>query len=164
VQLADLEYDFELLSICRVCIEKKEGPMSASEKDTLHLLAVFHYVIAGLIALAASFPLIHLAVGVSLAVGGVSSEEPVMGSAGTTLAVIAALLITIGWGFAVFIFIAGKNLYRQTKYQLCMVGAGVVCIFLPLGTILGVFTLVTLQEDSVKQLFDSREQSVSNER
>jgi hypothetical protein len=41
-----------------------------------------------------------------------------------------------------------------------MVGAGVLCIFMPLGTILGVFTLVTLQDDAVKQLFKNNEQSV----
>ena len=38
-----------------------------------------------------------------------------------------------------------------------MVIAGVCCMFMPLGTILGVFTLVTLNKDSVKELFDQSE-------
>ena len=134
--------------------------MSASNRDTLHILAVFHYVVAGLIALAACFPLIHLTVGMFLAVGGVSNDEPAAGVVGATFVVIAAILIIIGWGLAIFVFISGKNLDRQTKYQFCMVGAGVLCIFMPLGTILGVFTLVTLQDDYVKQLFKNNEQSV----
>jgi heme/copper-type cytochrome/quinol oxidase subunit 1 len=137
--------------------------MSASNKDTLHLLAVFHYVIAGLIALAACFPLIHLIAGMFLAVGGVSSDEPAAGIVGATFVVVAAILIIIGWGLAALVFLTGKNLDRQTKYKLCMVGAGAVCIFMPIGTILGVFTLVTLQEDSVKLLFRNNEQSVSGE-
>ncbi len=131
--------------------------MSASEKDTLHMLAIFHYVIAGLIALAACIPLIHLTIGLSLTAGAIASEEPVMGVAGAFFALIASLIILVGWGLAFFVFLAGKNLDRQTKYQFCMIGAGVLCIFMPLGTILGVFTLVTLQDDSVKAMFNSND-------
>lgn len=134
--------------------------MSASSKDTLHLLAVFHYVIAGLIALTACLPLIHLTAGMFLAVGCVSNDEPAAGVVGAIFVVVAAILIVIGWSLAIFVFVTGKNLDRQTKYQLCMIGAGVVCVFMPLGTILGIFTLVTLQEDNVKQLFNKKEQPI----
>ncbi|MCK5035472.1 MAG: hypothetical protein KAS73_06245 [Candidatus Sabulitectum sp.] len=127
--------------------------MSASEKDTLHMLAIFHYVVAGLIALVACIPLIHLTIGLSLTAGAIASEEPVIGVAGVFFTLIASFIILLGWGLAFFVFLAGKNLDRQTKYQFCMIGAGVLCIFMPLGTILGVFTLVTLQDDSVKAMF-----------
>ncbi len=131
--------------------------MSASEKDTLHMLSIFHYVIAGLIALIACIPLFHLTIGLSLTAGAIVSEEPVIGVAGAFFTLIATLIILFGWGLAFFVFLAGKNLDRQTKYQFCMVGAGVLCIFMPLGTILGVFTLVTLQDDSVKAMFNRNE-------
>lgn len=137
--------------------------MSASEKDTLHMLAIFHYVIAGVIALIACIPLIHLTIGLSLTAGAIAGEEPVIGIAGAVFTLVASLIILAGWGLAVFVFLAGKNLDRQTKYQFCMVGAGVLCIFMPLGTILGVFTLVTLQEDSVKALFGQNETEASDE-
>ncbi len=135
--------------------------MSASQKDTLHMLSIFHYVIGGLIALVACVPLIHLTIGISLTAGAIASEEPFLGMAGVVFSLVAALVILIGWGLAFFIFLAGKNLDRQTKYQFCMVGAGVLCIFMPLGTILGVFTLVTLQENSVKAMFERNESDIS---
>lgn len=131
--------------------------MSASEKDTLHMLAIFHYVIAGLIALVACIPLIHLTIGLSLTAGALVSEEPVIGVAGIFFTLIASFIILLGWGLAFFVFLSGRNLDRQTKYQFCMIGAGVLCIFMPLGTILGVFTLVTLQDDSVKAMFKSND-------
>lgn len=137
--------------------------MSASEKDTLHMLAIFHYVIAGVIALVACVPLIHLTIGLSLTAGAIAGEEPIIGIAGAVFTLVASFIILIGWGLAVFVFLAGKNLDRQTKYQFCMVGAGVLCIFMPLGTILGVFTLVILQEDSVKALFNRNEIEASDE-
>ena len=135
--------------------------MSASQKDTLHMLSIFHYVIAGLIALVACIPLIHLTIGLSLTAGAIASSEPAMGMAGVMFTVIAGIIILVGWGLAAFVFLAGKNLDRQTKYQFCMVGAGVLCIFMPLGTILGVFTLVTLQDDSVKEMFENGENTIS---
>ncbi|MCK5786303.1 MAG: hypothetical protein KAH54_07070 [Candidatus Sabulitectum sp.] len=140
--------------------------MSASEKDTLHILAIFHYVIAGLIALVACIPLIHFTIGLTLTAGAITSEEPVLGVMGAAFSLIAGIIILIGWGLAVFVFLSGRNLDRQTRYQFCMVGAGVLCIFMPLGTILGVFTLVTLQDDPVKELFnrnEDTEQAVSSE-
>lgn len=136
--------------------------MSASQKDTLHMLSIFHYVIAGLIGLVACIPLIHLTIGLSLTAGAIASSEPAMGMAGVMFTVIAGIIILIGWGLAAFIFLAGKNLDKQTKYQFCMVGAGVLCIFMPLGTILGVFTLVTLQDDSVKAMFSDNKDSLTS--
>ena len=36
-----------------------------------------------------------------------------------------------------------------------MVVAGVACTFAPLGTALGVFTIIVLMRDSVKELFEA---------
>ena len=131
--------------------------MSSFDKDTLHILAIFHYVIAGLVALVSCIPLIHLTVGISFLVGAISTDEPAMGVAGAFFVVIASVIILVGWGMAFFIFNAGKNLDRQTKYQMCMIGGALLCIFMPLGTILGVFTLLALQDQQVKELFEANE-------
>jgi hypothetical protein len=131
--------------------------MNTQEKDTLHMLSIFHYVIAGLIALIACIPLIHLTIGLSLTAGAIAGDEPALGMVGTVFTLFASLAILVGWGLATFIFLSGRSLDRQEKYQFCMIGAGVLCIFMPLGTILGVFTLVTLQDESVKAIFKSNE-------
>jgi hypothetical protein len=34
--------------------------------------------------------------------------------------------------------------------------AGIECIFMPVGTVLGVFTIIVLMRDSVKELFGHR--------
>ncbi len=128
--------------------------MSTTDKDTLHLLSIFHYIMAGIIALLFCLPLLYLAMGVTLTVGGLTQEEPALGILGAAISVVVGVIILIGWGLALLVFLAGKNLDRQTKYQVCLYGAGVLCIFIPMGTILGVFTLVTLQDDSVKELFN----------
>jgi hypothetical protein len=37
--------------------------------------------------------------------------------------------------------------------RLCFAMAGVECIFMPFGTVLGVFTILVLNRQSVKELF-----------
>jgi hypothetical protein len=117
---------------------------------------------AGLVALLACIPLIHFTLGLGLIFGGLGENEPVLGAMGAFFALIAGIIILVGWGIAFMIFLAGKNLGRQTKYQLCTVGAAILCIFMPIGTILGVVTLVTLQDESVKALFNG-EKAVSSD-
>jgi hypothetical protein len=48
----------------------------------------------------------------------------------------------------------GYNLSRKKRYMFCFVDACICCIQVPLGTILGVFTIVVLARPGVKELFD----------
>jgi len=133
----------------------------ATNKDieTLNLLAIFHYVVAALAALFACFPLIHFTVGV-LIVSGIIPMETKPEEAmvplfvGWFFIVIAGMFILTGWTLALFIFICGRKLKKRRHRMFCMVVAGIESIFMPFGTVLGVFTLVTLNRDSVAALFD----------
>ena len=69
----------------------------------------------------------------------------------TTLSM--AMLILFGWSFAVCVIVAGRSLARHRHYTFCLVMAGVLCIFMPFGTVLGVFTIIVLMRPSVKGLF-----------
>lgn len=128
----------------------------SSDKDTLHLLSIFHYVLAGFIALVACIPLIHLAMGLFMIFGGVTEQEPGLGVVGGLFSLIAVAIILVGWGMAYLVFRAGRSIDRQENYQLCLVAGAVLCMFMPFGTILGVFSLVTLSNENVKKLFSEK--------
>lgn len=49
--------------------------------------------------------------------------------------------------------LAAYGLYQRRWRTFCMVVAGLDCAQVPLGTVLGVFTLVTLSRDSVREQF-----------
>jgi hypothetical protein len=59
----------------------------------------------------------------------------------------------VGLTMAILILINGRCLAQRKHYTFCQVMSGVECLFMPLGTILGVFTLVVLSRPSVKPLF-----------
>ena len=60
-----------------------------------------------------------------------------------------SILLTL----AGFVAYAGRCLSQQRRYLLCMIVAGLACLFTPIGTILGVFTLVVLLRPQVKAAF-----------
>jgi hypothetical protein len=72
---------------------------------------------------------------------------------GWFLVVFAAMFIVLGWTFAAFVLTTGRFLARRKHYMFCLVMGGVECIFMPFGTVLGVFTIITLTREPVKQLF-----------
>jgi len=58
-----------------------------------------------------------------------------------------------GWAFAILLIIAGRFLSKRKHYMFCLIMAAVGCIFMPFGTVLGVFTIIVLMQPSVKELF-----------
>ncbi len=126
------------------------------DEEHLRLLSIFHYVVAGLAALFALFPIVHLILGLVFILAPskfAGNGPPPPPFIGWFLLIIAAVFITLGWTFAGFVFTAGRFLARRKHYLFCLVMAGVESVFMPFGTVLGVFTILVLMREPVKQLF-----------
>lgn len=126
------------------------------DERVLDLLGVFHYVVGALMILGASIFLIHLAMGVAMVTGQFPDKDAPPELLGWIFIVLPGLLILVAWTLAAFIIYAGKSLRRRTGHGLCLAMAGIECIFMPFGTILGIFTLVTLMKEDVRLLFDGK--------
>ncbi len=136
--------------------------LSLEDASHLRLLSIFHYVLAGLTALFSLFPLIHVGIGIAALSGGMPIESN--GGAATLqetrlfgwiFVVAGSLMITCGLILAGFMAYAGRCLARQRRYTLCLVVAGLSCMLMPLGTVLGIFTLLVLLRPRVKIAFDA---------
>ena len=133
-------------------------PQQQRSQDETHLdnLAVGHYVFGGFLALFACIPLLHFVIGLSLAMGG-----PVAGEAGQTqptafgwfFAAIGLGLFLFGQAVALCVALSGRFIKRRKNYQFSFILACIACAFVPLGTILGVFTILVLSRDSVKRSY-----------
>lgn len=126
------------------------------DQEHLRLLAIFHFVVAGLTALFACLPLLHLALGVLLLfapeIFGSGREQPPR-IIGFVFVLIATFFIVLGWMLAGLLAWTGRCLLRHKARTFCLVMAAVTCLFMPLGTILGAFTILVLTRPSVKLLF-----------
>ena len=119
----------------------------------LDLLAVFHYVVGGFTALFACFPLIHVAVGLAMLSGRLGGPNPPPPLLGWLLFIMGSLFVLCGWALALAILVAGRKLQTRKSRTYCLVVGALECMLMPLGTVLGVFTLIILMKDSAKALF-----------
>ena len=128
------------------------------DTEHLRLLAIFHYVVAGLAAFFSLFPLIYTTIGaifVFVARHGAPKpgEELPPEFLGWIFAGIGSFLFLVGIAMAICILIAGRCLSRRKGYSFALVMACIECLFVPFGTILGFFTIIALSRESVKALF-----------
>ncbi len=133
-------------------------PQLMQDAEHLQLLMVFHYVLAGLTALAGFFPLIHVAMGVMFVSGAMGTGGPSTGAPpdafGWIFIVAGAGMSLLLWTFAALLFVAGRALAGRRSRTFCQVIAAISCAGFPFGTALGVFTIIVLQRPSVRALFD----------
>lgn len=122
--------------------------------EHLRLLSIFYYLLAVLIALFSLLPVIHLVMGILMLSGaGDFGSDPPPAFVGWLVSCVAVFLILLGMTCAVCFALAGRNLARHRSWIYCMVIAGIACTFMPVGTVLGVFSILVLNRPSVRALF-----------
>jgi hypothetical protein len=130
----------------------------------LRLLSVFHYVVAAIAVLFGCFPLIHLAFGIAMLSGVLPAQpnDPVSSAfAGWLFITVAVIIIAAAWSFAAVLLFAARYLREHRHYLFCLVVAGLECVFMPFGTVLGVFTIIVLLRPSVRKLFGEDGDSIA---
>lgn len=137
------------------------NPSSGSDdQQHLRLLSIFHYVDAGLTALFSCFFLIHTVMGLLMvfwpdSMGGKPGDQPPQ-VIGWMFTCMGGGMFLAGQAMAVFTALAGRFIARRTRYWFIFVMACIQCAFFPIGTALGVFTIMVLSRESVKSLFPDR--------
>ena len=128
------------------------------DAEHLRLLSIFHYVVGGVAGFCSLFPLLYTAVGfVFVALSHHPPAHPAQevppAALGWLFVGLGIFLFMLGAVFALTLVLAGRSLSRRRHYWFAFVVACVECVFIPFGTILGVFTIIVLSRESVKILF-----------
>lgn len=133
-----------------------EDMQRRQDDDHLRILAICYYVMAGLSGFTALYFLMYAFMGSIFAFIPASQS----GSGGPMPAFMSSIFAVIG-GFGVVVSAvkaffdvrAGLCLARKQGYTLPFVMAVITCLSVPIGTLLGVFTIVVLTRPSVKYAF-----------
>ena len=125
------------------------------DEENLRLLSIFHYVVAGIVAFFSCFPLLYVGMGALILCDKLDAQhpDPAARPMGLLFISIGLVLLLMELAFVALVALGGRYLSRRRHYTFCMVVAAVACMFMPFGTVLGVFTIILLQKDSVRQLF-----------
>ncbi|HAL23502.1 MAG TPA: hypothetical protein DCP40_12360 [Stenotrophomonas sp.] len=136
--------------------------LTAEDSNHLRLLSIFHYVVAGLAAVFALIFVFHIVMGVLMLNGtlpmnsnGQATSLQEQRFMGWMFIVMGGGIVSCGLALAACIAWAGRCLQQRRRYLLCLVVAGVSCLFTPFGTVLGVFTLIVLLRPQVKAAFEA---------
>lgn len=139
----------------------------ARDAKHLHLLAVFHFVVAVLSLLNALLLGVYLLFldkvpqiieSIAAAEGGLPPElPPEMLQLGIDVAT-WVLAISLVYAVAEIILntVAGFDMLKRRRRTLSMVVAALNCLSMPVGTVLGVFTFIVLSRDSVRELYSKK--------
>lgn len=121
----------------------------------LSTLSILHYVYGGLMLLGG----VIVAV-VFFAIGGIMDSDLVQHSSDPPPAGLAAIFQGLGSAVAVFValwgvlvILSGSWIAKRRNRTGSMIVAGFCCLSFPLGTALGIFTLVVLANDEVQRAY-----------
>ncbi len=134
-------------------------PLAPNETDLEHLrwLSIGYYVFAGLATLGSCFGLIYLGMGIvfmtnpqAMASPNQPPPPPFMGG---MFAALGVGFMAFAWSLAVVAFLSARWLGSHRYWLFCVIVSCVSMLCQPLGTILGIFTLIVLLRPSVRALF-----------
>ncbi len=132
---------------------------TAEDESQLNTLAICHYIYSGMLGLFGLFGLIYVAIGLALAAGsmgpgGAAHGGPPPAAIGGVVAAIGGFVTLFLWAKAACVAYSGISIKKRQRRTFSVVVACICCVNIPLGTALGVFTLVVLSRQSVKAIYD----------
>lgn len=130
------------------------------DAEHLKLLAIFHFVVAGLAVVGLGFLLLHYTLMSSVFSSPDAWKGPAQQMPPREFLAVFKWFYLLG---GVFFFLAavgnalsGFFIQERKCRVFSLVIAGLNCLQMPFGTILGVFTIIVLGRDSVRELYDAQ--------
>lgn len=138
------------------------GTTIEQKQNYLDILAISYYVVGALAGLLACLALLYVGLGGVMAFNphAFGPDEPPQ-FVGCLVLSMGLFGLALGWAFAIAMIWAGRCLAARRRYEIVVVMAVVGCVFTPLGTILGILTLILLVQPEVKALFAGKGAAVA---
>jgi hypothetical protein len=126
------------------------------DAEQLNLLVLLHYAAAGVTALIACFPLIHVTMGVLLLLlpGFAGGKDGPPREIGFIFIAIGLAFVSAGWAIAGAHFLVARSLKARRRYVVCVVLTAMTCFACLFSSgIVSIATLVILMRPGVKERF-----------
>jgi hypothetical protein len=129
------------------------------DREHLKLLSIFHYVVGGIVAAFSMLSLLHISIGLSFILSPqkfptTGDSPPLPDEFGWIFLITGLAFLVIGLTLSICLIASGRFLAKRKRYWFSFIVACFECLFTPFGTVLGVFTVIVLSRDSVKNLYE----------
>jgi hypothetical protein len=127
----------------------------ADVDSRLDRIALFHNVFAALLLLCgvAFLPLVWFGYTAFMEPERVGTEGRLSDHGALTVMLTGAAFSLLSWIHALLVWLAARWIRGRKRRTLVMVVAGANCLAFPVGTALGIYTLMTLERPEVKAEF-----------
>lgn len=130
--------------------------LSPQDASHLRILSICHYVCGGLTLLFGFLPIIHITLGIMAINGqfpmapGQPPLPPWFGYIFVAGGVFGCLFL---WTLGALLISAGRCLAAFKHHLFIVVVSAIACIMFPIGTALGIFTLLVITRENVRTAF-----------
>jgi hypothetical protein len=121
--------------------------------DHLRLLSLFHYILGGILTAFGCIPIIHVVIGILIVTGSLSGRNSPPVAMGFLFIGMGLLFILLIAGIGLCLIFSGRCIARRRHYMFSFIVAAICCLQMPLGTLLGVFTIIVLSRPTVKAMY-----------
>lgn len=137
---------------------------SIIDDEHLRLLRIGYFTMGGVSAFTGLFGALYAAMGFFIAhlpMTPAQPNQPPPEMVGWIFAAFGCAFMLAAGTYALLAFLTARALRRRSGRGLCLATAAISCLYIPFGTLLGVFTFIALGRPSVRALFDARKDSAT---
>lgn len=130
--------------------------MTSQDEQQLKIIEICYYVVGGMAGLFALIPILHVVIGILMLKGIIPIDDEGQQApafVGWLFIGIGSSLIFFGATLCLLMILNARFLAKRRRYSFCFIMSIISCLFMPLGTILGVLTIIVLSRPAVKTVF-----------
>lgn len=126
------------------------------DEEHLRLLALGHVIDGVLVILFSSMFLLHVAMFLFMPFPVEQGVDAPPDGMFRLMGAVLGVFVLLGWAFGALTIYSGRCIKRRMKRNLSLVVACLNLLFLPVGTLLGVASLMVLTRPSVRALYEAQ--------
>lgn len=132
-------------------------PAPGASGDSFQILGYFQVALGFMIGMVSLLPALMIWIGRSVAEPAPEGSVFTEGAKATAMAgtIVAGAALILGLAAAAAVVVGGIRLARRTSWRYCVFAAALLCLFFPLGSLLGGLILVRLFEPGQRTGFAS---------
>jgi hypothetical protein len=129
------------------------------DAEHIRILSICWYIASGMAALFGCLPILYVVLGLMVIIapgafaGGRGAGPPPPAFMGWMFVVMGGIFLLFLWGSAVIGFLTARALPKRKALMVCYVASALACMQIPVGTVLGIFTIIVLSRPGVRASF-----------
>lgn len=138
-------------------VDPAKNPPPGTTGDSFQILGYFQVALGFMIGMVSLLPALMIWIGRSVAEPAPEGYVYTEGAKATAMAgnIVAVAALVVGLAAAAVVVLGGIRLARRSSWRYCVFSSALLCLFVPLGTLLGGLVIARLLDPKTRPLFST---------